>query len=130
MEWEECKRELTDELIHRDVCQREWDGKMGEILRVVRALLNNEAPMLNQQPREESEYDMYEDRDSMASASCVNNGNGGQQESRLSSLVGGTASLLDDAKFSKSTADDLRVIDMSKDQNELDTDFDQVRSLF
>lgn len=81
---------------------------------------------------------MYEDRDSMASG--MNGSTGGNHSSEmsstrlLSSLVGGTSSLLDGAKFSSTTTttakshneDDLRVIDMSKQKQELDTEFDQV----
>ena len=134
MEWEDCKRDLTDELIQRDLCQREWDAKMGEMVRIVRALISNE-PLTSSTigyvtssgvgqrgggGDESSEFDMYEDRDrdSMASG-VVNNNNNHHHHNHhhhnhenansssssttprlLSSLVGGTASLLDGAKFS------------------------------
>lgn len=120
---------------------------MSEVVRIVRALVNQEPGGGNHANSyfntganrdESSEYDMYEDRDSMAS---VVNGSGHHHHHSemsstrlLSSLVGGTASVLDGAKFSptnapttgKSNAEDLRVIDMSKPKDELDTEFEQV----
>ena len=162
MEWEECKRDLTDELIQRDLCQREWDAKMAEMVRIVRALISNEPLASNTlgyvtnsagaaRGDESSEFDMYEerDRDSMAS---INNHHHHHHENTtaaststprlLSSLVGGTASLLDGAKFSPTPSahqiaaansaaankDDLRVIDMSRHKQELDTEFEQVNT--
>lgn len=132
---------MTDELIQRDICQREWDAKMGELVRLIRVLVTQEgvaglSHYLNQSNHrdESSEYDMYEDRDSMASVMNGSQHNPNEMSSSrmLSSLVGGTASLLDGAKFSpapavnKSNGDDLRVIDISKNKQEVDAEFDQV----
>lgn len=159
MEWEECKRDLTDELIQRDLCQREWDAKMAEMVRIVRALISNEPLASNTlgyvtssgaaRGDESSEFDMYEERDRDSMASINNHHHHHHHENTtaaststprlLSSLVGGTASLLDGAKFSPTPSahqiaaaankDDLRVIDMSRHKQELDTEFEQVNTL-